>query len=136
MDMPEQLTFADLFFLHENKIAVDVDDFASVLEHENKSWDIGSCGECGAQAFEQHQMECKHASVLWEPNWAETVKGPVRIAAIKRPDGTVLLRACQSQEAAMVWITEHDFSEDDITEVFDREHLSAAVKYWLLGQRP
>jgi hypothetical protein len=72
--MQMQWTLADLVFLHDLRIAVDIQTFAAARDAENTHRDFASCSGCGAQTFTQHDPTCPRASILWEPLWYEMLK--------------------------------------------------------------
>ncbi len=65
---PLQWVLTDLIFLRGARVAIDADTFASVLEYENRHYNFAPC-ECGAKSLGQHLMDCRSASILWEPDW-------------------------------------------------------------------
>lgn len=68
-----QWVLTDLIFLRGARVAIDADTFASVLEYENRHYDFAPC-ECGTKSLEQHSMDCRRASILWETRWFEIVQ--------------------------------------------------------------
>jgi hypothetical protein len=69
-----QLVIADLMFLREAHIRIDDETFTSVLRYENMHRNFGPCLGCRATTFSQHDSMCRHASVLWIPEWFEIVQ--------------------------------------------------------------
>jgi len=69
-----QLDLTDLMFLREAHIRIDDETFTSVLLSENMHRNIGPCLGCRVTTFSQHDSMCRHASVLWLPDWFEIVQ--------------------------------------------------------------
>jgi hypothetical protein len=63
------LTVEDLVFLREAGMSVSDEDVQNVLLYENRNYFLRQC-ECGARPFvDQHRYDCRHASILVEPDW-------------------------------------------------------------------
>src|SRR5229473_3401599 len=60
-------TSEDVKFLRE--CGIDPETFTSVLLSENMYRNIGPCLGCRVTTFSQHDSMCRHASVLWLPDW-------------------------------------------------------------------
>jgi|SRR5579872_2098559 len=71
---PLQLVLADLMFLRDAGVVIDDETFTSVLRYENMHRDFASCSDCGVTTFSQHDSLCRYASVLWLPEWFESVQ--------------------------------------------------------------
>jgi hypothetical protein len=69
-----QLVIDDLMFLREAHIQIDDETFMSVLLYENMHRNFSNCPDCHATTFSQHDSMCRHASVLWIPEWFEIVQ--------------------------------------------------------------
>ena len=63
----------DLCFLREAHIRIDDESFMSVLLYENMHRDFTPCRGCKVTTFSQHDSMCRHASVLWIPEWFEII---------------------------------------------------------------
>ncbi len=68
------LTTHDLLFLRATGIRIDAEDFAKVLQFENKHRDFMPCAGCCAITYTQHQPSCPRASLLFEPDWFDRMQ--------------------------------------------------------------
>jgi hypothetical protein len=69
-----QLVLDDLMFLREAHIQIDDETFMSVLLYENMHRDFTPCSGCSVTTFGQHDPLCRHASVLWLPEWFDIIQ--------------------------------------------------------------
>jgi len=69
-----QLVIDDLMFLREAHIQIDDEMFTSVLHYENMHRDFTPCRGCKVTTFSQHDSMCRHASLLWIPEWFEIIQ--------------------------------------------------------------
>jgi hypothetical protein len=69
-----QFVLADLIFFRDARIRIDEEMFVSVLHYENMHKNCAPCFDCGVKTFSQHDCLCRHASVLWLPDWFEIVQ--------------------------------------------------------------
>jgi hypothetical protein len=69
-----QFVLSDLMFLRDAQVRIDDEMFVSVLHYENMHRDFAPCSDCRVTTFGQHDPLCRYASVLWLPNWFETVQ--------------------------------------------------------------
>jgi hypothetical protein len=67
-------TIQDFVFLKQGGIHIDEETFVQVREEENTHRNFTTCPGCCAMTFSQHQPSCSRASVLFLPNWFETVQ--------------------------------------------------------------
>jgi len=66
-------TLRDLVFLRSVNILIDPAEFDAVLRRENIHLDFTACESCCAITFQPHQPSCPRASLLFEPDWFETL---------------------------------------------------------------
>jgi hypothetical protein len=87
------------------------DYYARVLRYENKNRNFAACRFCGAKTFEQHDSNCRHASILMDPS--------ARIALLIRRDGSRTQAVCANQDEAIAWLRER-WTEGDNIEICPR----------------
>lgn len=119
---PRQLTLEDLVRMRERGEPISQTLLESVRHYENKHLDFGPCDFCSATTFKQHAEWCDRASILWEENWYEVVKGweqlVPRVAVLKHADGRVSAKTLASQTAAIAWLrTQYRSGSGDVIEI-------------------
>ena len=125
-----QKTLDDLVLMRDKGIPINPALFESVRHHENTQRDFASCFYCAAKTWEQHAKWCDRATILWEENWYEVVKGweqlVPRLAVIFHMDGRIGARKCVSQDAALAWLRTQ-YKNGAQIEILNAED---AVPYW------
>src|SRR5208283_3841901 len=72
---PRQLTLDDLVQMRERGEPISQSLLENVRHWENTHRNFGPCRFCSATTFKQHQEWCNHASLLFEEDWYEILKG-------------------------------------------------------------
>jgi hypothetical protein len=69
-----QWTLNDLIVLRDAGVAIDRELFDSVLEYENKNFNLAPCSTCNTPSLGQHASFCDRASILWDIEWYEILR--------------------------------------------------------------
>ena len=70
----QRLTLDDLVRWRDHGLTIKRDDFRSAFNFENQNRNFSSCFGCGAKTGGQHDVNCKHATVLARADWYEEIK--------------------------------------------------------------
>ena len=69
------VSISDLIMLKDFRIKVTSDLMDAAIEYENLHRDFSSCHGCGAVSLTPHQRSCPRATILFETDWYERIKG-------------------------------------------------------------